>query len=70
MKRVTGVVALSLAMASLTGVARAQDAPNPIPTVVENQWRGSITPYLWLMNINGTVARDGNTLGTVHIDTN
>lgn len=69
MKRVTGVVALSLAMASLAGVARAEEAPNPIPTVAENEWRGSITPYLWLINLSGTVARDGNTLGSVNIDT-
>ena len=69
MKRVTGVVALSLAITGLAGVARAEDAPNPIPTVVDNQWRGSITPYLWLLNVSGTVARDGNTLGSVNIDT-
>jgi len=69
MKRVTGVVALSLAMAGLAGVARAEEAPNPIPTVVENQWRGSITPYLWLENVSGMVARDGNTLGSLNVDT-
>ena len=69
MNRVAGIFALSLAMTGLAGLARAEEAPNPIPTVVENQWRGSITPYLWLENVSGMVARDGNTLGTVNVDT-
>lgn len=61
---------IPLTLAALTSVARADERPSPIPTVVENQWRGSITPYLWLMNVSGTVARDGNTLGSVRVDTN
>lgn len=61
--------AISVAFAGLAGVAQAEKPPNPIQVAVENEWRGSITPYMWLMNVSGTVARDGNTLGSVHLDT-
>ena len=72
MKIISRAIAQSLLVTGLAGMAgalHAEEAPNPMPLVAENQWRGSITPYLWLMNVNGTVARDGNTLGSVHLDT-
>ena len=71
MKNISRVVAQLLLVAGVTGIAGAvyaEEVPNPMPLVVENQWRGSITPYLWLINISGTVARDGNTLGSVNLD--
>ena len=63
------LAALSLSMAGMTSAVQAEEAPNPIPTVAENQWRGSITPYLWLVNFSGSVARGSDTLGSVNIDT-
>lgn len=62
MKQIAPILVLPLLAAGFTGASRAEEQANPIPVVVENQWRGSITPYAWLLNVNGTVARDGNTL--------
>ena len=69
MKRIAGITLALSVLAAGHGIARAQEAANPIPVVVENQWRGSITPYMWLMNVSGTVARGSDTLGTVNLDT-
>lgn len=64
------IATIPLTVAAFTPVVRAEGQPNPIPTVAENQWRGSVTPYMWLMNVSGAVARNGDTLGSVHLDTN
>lgn len=69
MKRIVPILALLPIAVGFSGIVRAEEQANPIPVVAENQWRGSITPYAWLLNVNGTVARDGNTLGSVSMDT-
>lgn len=41
-------------------------APNR-PTFVTDQWRYTITPYLWAIGISGSVAQDGDTLAKVSL---
>ncbi len=42
----------------------AQDKPVAVPQVT-NEWRGSISPYLWGVNVNGSLYYDQSKLGTV-----
>lgn len=66
--------ALALCLVTMTsgvGVAAWADEikkPVAIPQV-SNDWRGSITPYLWALNVNGSVYHGGNELVSANIDT-
>ncbi len=48
-RTVTGMVLLAISALILTAPARAQSA------AAADQWTFSITPYLWLPNVNGTL---------------
>lgn len=48
----------------------ADEISKPIAiTQVSNDWRGSITPYLWALNVNGSVYHGGDQLVSANIDT-
>jgi hypothetical protein len=46
----------------------AQDKPVAVPKVT-NDWHGSISPYLWGVNVNGSLYYDQSKLGTVSMGT-
>ena len=64
MKKLTVLMA-SVVVALWSSLSAAQDKPVAIPEVSEG-WRGSITPYIWLTNISGSVYYDQTRLGGVN----
>ena len=63
------ISSLLVGFAALTSVATAQTAANkPQPVFqVSDTWRFNVTPYLWLVNINGSVYYDNTRLGTANL---
>ena len=64
-KKIT-FAALFASATALTSVATAQTAPSskPVPVFqVSDGWRSAVTPYLWLVNINGSIYYDDTRLG-------
>lgn len=64
---------LSSAICSLVAVFNSPQAfasepnkPKPVPQISE-AWSASITPYLWLININGSVYYDDTRLGRANL---
>ena len=64
-KKIT-LAALFASLTTLTSVAIAQTPPSAKPEPVfqvSDGWRFAVTPYLWLVNINGSVYYDDTRLG-------
>jgi len=64
---------IALAAASLLSVfaslnVYAQDKPVVVPQVT-NEWHGSISPYLWGVNVTGSLYYDQSKLGTTTMGT-
>ena len=55
----SGLITLLISTPALSSES---SRPVPVPQVSET-WSGSITPYLWLININGSVYYDDTRLG-------
>ena len=68
-KKIT-LAALFASVTALTSVATAQTAPSAKPEPVfqvSDAWRFAVTPYLWLVNINGSVYYDDTRLGHANL---
>lgn len=64
------LAALFASLNALTSVAMAQTAPSAKPEPVfqvSDAWRFAVTPYLWLVNINGSVYYDDTRLGHANL---
>ena len=64
----TALIAATLFSAFTSLNVYAQDKPVAVPQVA-NEWRGSISPYLWGVNVNGSLYYDQSKLGTVSMGT-
>ena len=64
----TALVAASLLSLFASLNVYAQDKPVVVPQVT-NEWRGSISPYLWGVNVTGSLYYDQSKLGTVNMGT-
>ena len=62
----TALIAATLFSAFTSLNIDAQDKPVAVPQVT-NEWHGSISPYLWGVNVNGSLYYDQSKLGTVSI---
>jgi hypothetical protein len=67
MKKTTLVAASLLSLFASLNVY-AQDKPVVIPQVT-NEWHGSISPYLWGVNVTGSLHYDQSKLGTTTMGT-
>jgi hypothetical protein len=66
----TALAALFVTSATFGSSATAQNAPTNKPQPVfqvTDAWRFDITPYLWLVNINGSVYYDDTRLGQANL---
>ncbi len=64
------LAALFASVTAVTSVATAQTAPSAKPEPVfqvSDAWRFAVTPYLWLVNINGSVYYDDTRLGHAYL---
>lgn len=69
----TTLTALFATCTALTSAAIAQTAPSAKPEPVfqvSDGWRFAVTPYLWLVNINGSVYYDDTRLGQANLRSN
>ena len=64
----TALIAATLFSAFTSLNVYAQDKPVAVPQVT-NAWHGSISPYLWGVNVNGSLYYDQSKLGTVSMGT-
>jgi hypothetical protein len=64
----TALIAATLVSAFTSLNTYAQDKPVAIPQVT-NEWHGSISPYLWGVNVTGSLYYDQSKLGTVNMGT-
>ena len=65
----TALAATSLLFSLLASLnVYAQDKPVAVPQVT-NDWHGSISPYLWGVNVTGSLYYDQSKLGTVNMGT-
>jgi len=67
MKKTTLIAATLFSLFASLNVY-AQDKPVVVPQVT-NEWHGSISPYLWGVNVNGSLYYDQSKLGTVSMGT-
>jgi len=64
----TAFVAATLFSVFASSNVYSQDKPVVIPQV-SNEWHGSISPYMWGVNVTGTLYYNQSTLGTVTMGT-
>ena len=64
----TALIAASLLSFFASLNVYAQDKPVVIPQVT-NEWHGSISPYLWGVNVTGSLYYDQSKLGTTTMGT-
>lgn len=66
----TALAALFMTVATIGSVATAQTSsankPEPVFQVTDT-WRFNVTPYLWLVNINGSVYYDDTQIGQANL---
>lgn len=64
----TALIAATLVSAFTSLNTYAQDKPVAIPQVT-NEWHGSISPYLWGVNVTGSLYYDQSKIGTTNMGT-
>lgn len=66
----TACAALFVTCTTVTSIATAQTTPANKPQPVQqvtDAWRFDVTPYLWLVNINGSVYYDDTRIGQANL---